>query len=182
MIEDLYSIVVSIADEQASSRIHRERMRLIEFARSRPQFTPALDEFAVVREFQNAVISRPMSFGNKDVAVGRNQNVIRLVKVIRLCGPARLTQRHEQSTFRTELVYLISFRGPGARTDRPPTTRGFTSGTFTTGGLRSVVLTIGYPYVAPAIHKDPVRENQHPLTETFHQLSRRIELQNRRQR
>jgi len=42
-------------------------------------------------------------------------------------------------------------------------------------------LAVGHPDVAVVIHIEAVREHEQPFAETFHQIARRIEFQNRRQ-
>jgi len=133
------------------------------------------------REFQNAVISGAVSLRYEDDAVGRNQNIIRLVEIIGLCRAARFAERHQEFSFGTEFVQLIPFVAPG----RGPIGRNHAKlrlSDFTTRGLRRVVLAIGNPYVALTIHEDAVGENQHPFTKTLHQLSGRIKLENRSER
>ena len=157
-------------------------MWLIELARTGAQLAPGVDQLAVFRKFQNAVISGAVSLRYEDDAVGRNQNIIRLVEIVGLCRAARFAERHQKFSFGTEFVDLIPLRCSRAGANRPGTTRSFASRTFTTRGLRRVVLAVGNPYVALTIHEDAVRENQHPFTKTLHQLSGRIKLENRSER
>src|SRR5262249_51766715 len=53
LIEDLDAVVVAVADEQPTLRIHGDRMRNIELAACRPFLSPGLDECAVLRELHD---------------------------------------------------------------------------------------------------------------------------------
>src|SRR5580765_7841325 len=53
LIEDLNPVVVAIADEQASLRVERERVRLIDLAGAGAQLAPLLEELAGLVELQH---------------------------------------------------------------------------------------------------------------------------------
>src|SRR5262249_37238776 len=132
LVEDLNPVVVAIADKQASLRVHRHRVRLIELARTGAQLAPGLNQLAGFRKFEDAVISGAVSLRYEDDAVGRNQNIIRLVEIVGLGRASRFTERHQKLSFGTEFVDLIPLRCSRTGTNRTGTTRSFASRTFTT--------------------------------------------------
>ena len=89
LIEDLNPVVVAIADEQPALRVHRERVRLIEFVGARAVLAPCLDELAVLRELEQVIVAGAVAFGHEDVAVGRDEDGVRLIEV----GSAPLRRR-----------------------------------------------------------------------------------------
>jgi hypothetical protein len=114
-----------------------------------------------------------VAFGHEDGAVGRDEHVIRLVEVAGRGRAAARAKRHQQLAVRTELEDLAAARGAGRRTGQRVCLRALRT--------RRVVLTVGHPYVAVAIDEDAVRKEQQPGAEALHELSRRVEFQDRRQ-
>src|SRR2546426_10580556 len=164
-------------------------MRPIELTGAGAELAPLLDELARLVELQDAVVPRAVSFRNEDVAVGRDQDVVRLIEIVWRRGAARLAERQQQLAVGTELVHLIPFGRAGPRSDRarrrfaarPSATTTRCAAARTALWKRRVVLAIGHPDVAVAVDENPVRENEQPLAETLHELARRIELQQDRQ-
>src|SRR2546427_12302202 len=110
LIEDLDAVVIAIADEEAFARIHRERVRLIEFTGRGAELAPLLDELAGLVELQDAVVARTVTLGHEDVAVGCHQHVVRLIEVVGRRRAARFAEREEYFALWAELVNLIAFR------------------------------------------------------------------------
>src|SRR5262245_65306975 len=110
-----------------------------------------------------------MSFRHEDVAVGRDQDVVRLVEVAWRGGSARSTERHQEFSVRAEFEYLVSLRRTGGRTGKG-------IGRDARCPWR-IVLTIGHPDVALAIDVDSVREDEDPGTEAPLEHAGRVELQ-----
>src|SRR5262249_45777212 len=161
LIEDLDTVVVTIADEQSSSRIHCQRMRLVEFTSRRSELAPSLDQLTVFRELQHASGgsgSAGVSFGNEDVAVRCDKDVVRLKEKVGFTRSSRLSERHEQFSLAAELEDLMSLpRGRHA------------AGTG----------AIGHPHVILGIDENAVRRDHQACTETLDQPSGLIEMQDR---
>jgi uncharacterized protein YbjT (DUF2867 family) len=84
LIEDLNAVVLAIADEQPSLRVDRDGVRLADLAVARSLAAPLLDERSVLAEPHHAVVRAvAMTVGHEDVAVGRRDDVGRLVKECR---------------------------------------------------------------------------------------------------
>src|SRR5579862_9447632 len=77
----------------------------IELALSRTVPAPGLDEFAVARIFDDAVVGLvAVAVGDEDIAVRRDHDVGRPVElVIAIAGDARLADRHQHPPIGTEL-------------------------------------------------------------------------------
>src|SRR5205809_4842249 len=103
LIEDLNPIVVPIADKQPALRVHRERMRLIEFVRAGASLAPRFDQRTVLREFENAIDRRAVADGHEDVAVGRDEHVVRPDATLGRRRPPCFTERHETLSLGAEL-------------------------------------------------------------------------------
>jgi hypothetical protein len=114
-----------------------------------------------------------MSLGHEDGAVRCDQHVVRLVEVAGCCCTSARAERHQELAVRAELEHLVA---PGCTRRR--TGEGIGRRSLRT---RGVILAVGDPHVAIAIDEDAVREHQQSRAEALHELSRRIELQNRRQ-
>src|SRR5262249_50464296 len=119
LVEDLNPVVVAIADEQTSTRIHRQRVRLIELTGAAAVLAPLLDQLSSLVELQHAVVAGAVAFGDEDVAVGCGDDVVRLIEELRRRRAARLAKRQQQLAIGAELVDLIALRRARARTNRP---------------------------------------------------------------
>src|SRR3954464_10523108 len=84
LVENLDAIVLPVADEEPPARIHRRRVRNIELAGARAFLPPGLDELAVLGEFYDPRIGvAPVSVGDKNVSIGRDQNCRRRIEFVR---------------------------------------------------------------------------------------------------
>src|SRR5580704_1283596 len=117
LIENLDAIVVTITYKKPAFGIERQRVGLVEFTGARSQFAPLLDELSVLGEFQNAIVAAPMPFGNKDVAVFRDDHVVRLIEITGRCRAAGRAERQQQLSVLTELENLVAFGRAGRRAD-----------------------------------------------------------------
>lgn len=69
LIEDLDPVVLAIADEQASTRVHRDRVRLAELAAPLSLPAPFLDVLAVLCEPHHAIVLPvAMAVGDEEIA------------------------------------------------------------------------------------------------------------------
>jgi hypothetical protein len=80
LIENLNPVVRSVGDKQTASGIHGETVGDVEFTWCRPMVTPGFDEFAVLGEFDHAVVRLrhwiiTMAVGDKNVAIGRDEDI-----------------------------------------------------------------------------------------------------------
>src|SRR5207247_2794794 len=162
LIEDLHPVVVAIADEQPSPRVERQRVRLIELARTGAQLAPLLDELASLVELQDAIVSGAVPLGDEDVPVECDDDVVRLIEIVGRRGAARLAEREQHLAVRAELEHLVAVRCAGPRADRArgrrrapaagraarrPSCRA-TTGAAAARRNRRIVLTVGHPEVA----------------------------------
>ena len=111
LVEDLDPVVAAVADEQAALRIHRQRVRLVEVVGTVAELAPRFDERSVFRELvytRRAARRRRMALGDEDVAVGRDEDRVRLEEVVRVARAARLAERAEQLAVGAELEDLMS--------------------------------------------------------------------------
>ena len=96
-----------------------------------------------------------VAFGDEDISVRRDEDVVRLPEVLRLAPAPRLAQCHQELPFGAELEDLMSLGGPGRAAvvspGPPPYTRN-----------RS-------PRLPLVIDVDPVRRDEHPGTERLHE-------------
>ena len=93
-------------------------MRRSELTRSESDFTPFLDEIPFTVKLQNAsgptfrrVGTLPaVSDGNKNISIGRGNDIARLVELTRTRSRGSgFAQRHQHFAFRTELNDLVPF-------------------------------------------------------------------------
>ena len=103
LIEDLDAVVRAVADKQPAAGIHGQRVRLLHLSRTAALLPERLDELAFLGELQDARVGAAMAFGNEDLTVRRDEHVVRLIEVLRLCRAARLAERHQQLALRAEL-------------------------------------------------------------------------------
>src|ERR1019366_7653828 len=114
-----------------------------------------------------------MTLGDVDVAVGRDQEVVRLEKILRIAAAAGLAEREEQLAVRTELEDLMAFGRVrhGRRWYRRWYRRGCractAAATASTAPKRACA--VHDPDVVVAIHHDPVRRENQPSAERLHQ-------------
>ena len=159
LIEDLDSVVLAIADKQPSSRIEGNRVDDIEFTRSHAFTAPGLDELSILVELHDASVASgctatAVSVRNEDVAVRSDCDFGRLIELVEArSGNARLAERHQELSFRTELQHLLALSGYGS--------------------------VVGDPNVTVFVHGDFVGAHDHALSETLQQLTRRVELEDR---
>ena len=74
---------------------------------------PSLSNFRT-----RVVRRRRVPSDDEDVAVRRDDDVVRLIEVVGRGRAARLAERHQQLAVGAELEDLMAFRRAGARTDR----------------------------------------------------------------
>src|SRR5712691_3596066 len=110
LVEDLDSIVVAVADEQAAVGIHGEGARDVDLAGSRPFLAPGLDELSVLRKLHDARIRVPaMSVPDEDVTVGGDQDRGRRIELVgTAAGHAGLAERQQQPAIGTKLEDLVA--------------------------------------------------------------------------
>src|SRR5215469_8569385 len=83
LVENLDAVVYAIADEQAALRVERDGVRLMKLAGTRSFAPPGLDEFSVLRKFDDAIVAGfAMAIGDEDVAIGRDYDVRGLVECV----------------------------------------------------------------------------------------------------
>src|SRR5262249_22992722 len=137
LVEDLDAVVVAIADEQASARVHCQRVRRVELAGCTAFLSPGLDELAILGEFHDAGIGvAAMSVANENVAIGcdqyRGRRVERVRTVARRSG---LAEREQDLAFGTEFEDLMA--------------------------LAVLALAVGDPDIAVVVDEDAVRKHEH---------------------
>src|SRR5262249_17516740 len=96
LIEYFNPIVVPVADEQAPFGVHSQSMGLIKLARSSAELAPGFGQLAVFRKLQNArsaACSAGVAFRHEDIAIRRNEHVIRLKEEFGITTAACLTER-----------------------------------------------------------------------------------------
>src|SRR5262249_23124271 len=103
--------VGAVRDEEPTLRIHREAVRRVELARTAAFLSPGLDEFAVLREFDDARVGiAAMAIRDEDVPVRRGDHVGGLVEgIVAVTGGARLAERHEDLPVLVELDDDVAF-------------------------------------------------------------------------
>src|SRR6267143_2826817 len=92
-------------------------MRLVELQRTNALLAPGRDQLAGLVELEHPRvrgIAGGMTLGDVDVAVGRDQHVIRLPEVRGSLSAAGLAECEEEFSFGTELVDLVAVRGVGS--------------------------------------------------------------------
>src|SRR3954453_3474233 len=145
LVENLDAVVLTIANEEASARIHRQRVRDIEFARARAFLPPGLDELAVLGEFYDPRIGvAPVAVGDKNVAIGRDQNCRRRIEFVRaVAGDPGLAEPHQHPAVRTKLEDLVA--------------------------LSVLAEPVGDPDIPVAVHMQPMRKQEQSLAKGLHQ-------------
>src|SRR5262249_20581376 len=103
-------------------------------------------------------------FGNKDVAIWRNEHVVRLEEEFRIAAAAGLTEGQKQLTVGTEFEDLMTF---GSRRRRCIPSRA--------AGTRAIC----YPDISVAVDEDARRGEQQAGTKTLDQLAALVEVQDR---
>jgi hypothetical protein len=182
LVVDLNPVVRAIAHEQSSARIHGEGVRLVHLGRPRSLAAERHDELPVARELQHARVRAAMSLRDEDVAVGRDQYIVRLVEEVGRRCAAGFTERHQELALGAELEDLMTacrsreWTGASRRRARRSLCR-----LWRRRRRRRIVLAIGDPEVAVTVDVDPVRKNEQPLAEARDQFSRCVKLQNRGQ-
>src|SRR5262249_56318763 len=132
----------------------RERMRLIELVRPRAALAPALDLLPVLREPDDAIDGRAVADGDEDVAVWRDEDVVRLEAAVGRGCAARLANRQQHLPVGAELEHLMPLGRAGRRGGRRSvSTRSALaprSALAAHAALRPwrVVLAVGHPDVA----------------------------------
>src|SRR6266700_963516 len=132
-------------------------MGRVELTERRPFLAPGLDELPVFRKLHDSGIAvTTMSIGDKDLAIGCNYNVGRLIEGVRtITGNSGLAQGHQNLSFGTKLDYLMA--------------------------LAIFSLRIRDPHISALVDKDAVRKNKQPLAEALEQFACRIKSEDRRQ-
>src|SRR5262249_13630845 len=102
LVEDLHAVVAAVGNVNAIlGTSDGDVVRLIELARPRAVMAPGLDELAVFRKFQNAIVLA-VAICHKDVAIGRDGDARRLVEGIRAIAlDSLLAERHQNLARRT---------------------------------------------------------------------------------
>src|SRR4029450_8982784 len=163
LVEDLESCVGAIADKHATSFVHADAVHRPEFAWRVSGFSPRFDELPVFRVLDDTVIGA-VSIRDEDIAVGSRHYARRGPEMIFIAaGHARLPERHQHFSVRAELA-----------DDLPAFYAAF--GRRCPGIFRC---TIGRPYIAVAIHVQPVRPDEHLRPKAFHDVAFGIELVDR---
>jgi len=157
LIEELNSAVPPVGNEQATARIHCQRVRRFELARPRSLLAPRFDELPILREFHDAGVRvAAMTVGDEDIAVGCDEDVRRLIEGIRtVAGDSCLAKRHQDFSLGTELENLVT--------------------------LGALSRSISHPYVSLSVDVDSVRADEHPSAKTPYNLAGRIEFEDGRQ-
>ena len=121
LVEDLHAVVLAVADEEAPLRIHRERVRVEKLSGSRARLAPRLDERAVFRELDDAVVPfDTVAVDDEDVAVRGDEDVGRSVELARpVAGNASLSEPHELFPLGAELDDLVAAAFAAARVRHP---------------------------------------------------------------
>src|SRR5439155_11907030 len=157
LIEDLDAVVLAVADEEPTARVHRDRVRLAQLTASGTLRTPLLYICAVLAEFHHPVVlAVPVAVGDEDVAGrGGDDDVGGLIEGVAAgAGDAGLAERHQDGALLVELEDLVALAIFAAR--------------------------VGEPQVALAIDRRAVREDEHPRPPRLQQLSVRVVLQDLR--
>ncbi len=126
LVEDLDAVVAAVADEQAALGIHRQRVRLVEVVGAVAELAPRFDQRSVLRKLvysRRAPRGRRVALGDEDVAVGRDEDRVRLEEVVRVACAARLAERAQQLAVGAELEDLMSL-GRSGRIGAAPAARG----------------------------------------------------------
>ena len=157
LVEDLHAAVAAVADEEASLRVHGERVRVAELPVRRARASPLQEEGAVGRELHDAVVAaRVVPVRHEDAAVGRDEDVRRLVEVVRAVPRhALLAQHHQDLALGAELVDDVS---PAIRHGR-------------------VSHRVGHPHGAVLLHEHPVRPRDESRAEAAHDVPLGVEEQ-----
>src|SRR5581483_7124066 len=153
LIEDLNAVVAPGGDEQTALRIHREAVRMIELAASRSSSSPGLDQHAVFRQLDDATdVVRAVAFGDEDVAVRRDEDVVWLIEEFTVAAATLLAENHQQPALRAEFEDLMA------------------------------ATAVGDPDVVVGVDEDAVRKREDAGAEALDQLAGRIEVQDRIER
>ena len=111
-----------------------------------------------------------VAFGDEDVAVRRDDDVVRLGERLgRIAADAGLAERHQHLAVRAELDDLVADR-LGRRRRRAA---GASRGAAPRAGRGWLSLAVGHPDVAVAVDVDAVREDHHPAPKLFDELAGR---------
>ena len=131
-------------------------MGIPEFAGGLPGLAPGLDERAVRRQLDDAVIAAgPMPVRHEDAAVGRHEHIGRRVEDgLAVTPDAGHAEAHHQFAVLAELVHLV----PDA---------------FTAPGVR-------HPDVVLRVHEDAVGPDEQALAKALQQVAVAVEEQDRR--
>src|SRR5262249_52312335 len=146
-------------------------MWLVEVSRSGSQFAPGLDELTVFGKLQDAsgrTCGAGVAFRHEDIAVRRNENVIRLEKKVGITAPACLAKRHQKFSVLVELEYLMTSRGC------------WRSGCcgIPTSPTAARARAIRNPDIVLTVHKNSVRGNHQARAKALDQFSVCVEVQN----
>src|SRR5207247_5019820 len=117
LIENLNTVVLAIAHEQAPARVHGDGVRLADLTAARSFLPPLFDEPAVFGELDDAIVfAVPMAVGHENIAVWSDEPVGGLIEKIRArAAHARLAERHQYFSVRTEFENLVPFAVCAAR-------------------------------------------------------------------
>src|SRR5690348_8468112 len=131
--------------------------------------SPRCDQLSVLRELENArrrAGRRRVPFSDEDVAVRRDEYVVRLPEIIRARATPRLAEREQQLAVMAELEDLMASRRSraGAVARATPTT--------------ACARTIGDPHIPLTVDEDPVWREEHTSAERRHERTVRVELVN----
>src|SRR4051795_1738145 len=101
-------------------------------------------------------LEAPVSVGDKNVAIGRDQNCRRRIEFVRsVAGDTGLAEPHQHPAVRTKLEDLMA--------------------------LSVLAEPVGDPDIAVAVHMQSMRKQEQSLAERLYQRPRRIEFEDRRQ-
>ncbi len=113
---------------------------------------PPFDEFAVLRKLHHARVaaSGVVAVGNKDIAIGRECDRVRLVERVRAVARySGLAERHEHLAIFAELEYLLA--------------------------LAVLALAVAHPEIAVAVEGKAMRKDEHARAEGLQQFAVRVE-------
>src|ERR1700722_7654664 len=141
-------------------------MRSAKFAGSITEPAPALDELSAGSVFRDArhgvgpaLIQElhPVPFGDKDTAVGSDQNVVRLIELVRwISRDTRRADGHQHLALRTELDDGMAFASGVENTMK---------------FVRLSRPAVGDPRVALLVDEHSVGPEQQSLAEALHHLA-----------
>src|SRR5262249_28464294 len=107
LIEYLNSSVLSVADKDPASLVHRDAVRRAELAGRIAGLAPGLDELALLRELHDAIVGA-VAVCNENIAVGRRHDTGgRSEMILVVSGHPGFPERHQHPSIRAELAHEV---------------------------------------------------------------------------